>query len=77
MSPDYRRLFCEVYGMTEEALGFSGIDAPVPLRPPPQHLVTLQAEQLVEASAQLRHSMDLLIARSSDDSPLGQPRRAS
>jgi transcriptional regulator with XRE-family HTH domain len=28
MSADYRRLFCEVYGVTEQALGFHGTDSP-------------------------------------------------
>jgi transcriptional regulator with XRE-family HTH domain len=51
MSAEYRRLFCEVYGMTEEALGFHDTDpAPAPApAPAPSTLDDLDARDLADA----------------------------
>jgi transcriptional regulator with XRE-family HTH domain len=49
MSAEYRRLFCEVYGMTEADLGFHETDSPPNLAPVPPTLDNLDAWQLADA----------------------------
>lgn len=61
MSADYRRLFRDVYGMTDEQLGFEA-HSTSPLAPLPA-LAASAVGQMVQMSAQLRHGMDTLIER--------------